>query len=230
MLALSPSIARSAFSDPNASTRIAPVSRSNDGKMKIHEDLKETSTERQMRERKMALNRLFDAIALQPVVTASGAGGTKPTQSKRGMLESYEATQLKKKKKKAKGGEEEPEEDDEADALNSMQLNMVCESCETGEESMQLTRPDSQTRRQQRTMLICPRQNPPTRSSSHFAHVRRPTHSVALRPLTVFYYRSKASSQVDDINGDRRRSRSRGQFHAPSVGGVSSSFDSRLLE
>lgn len=131
LLALSVSISVSAFQDPNVANGVDAATTTEDGKKNFHTDLKETGPEKMLRERKFALNRLFDKTNLQPILGASGAAATvskgkgkqaTSKQSKRAMLERYDAGALKKR-----GSEEEPEEEE----MTELQLNMVCE-CDTG--------------------------------------------------------------------------------------------------
>jgi DNA repair protein RAD5 len=124
LLSLTPSISRAAFAGPNTS-RVNPVSTSSTtGKKTFHEDLKETSSEKILRERKSALNRLFDKTNLHPLEppNAKGKNRKSSSQSKRSILESYDAGALKKKGK----GEEE-DGDEEGEEMSEMQLNMVCQ-------------------------------------------------------------------------------------------------------
>jgi len=85
--------------------------------------LKETDRERLLRERKSALNKLFDKTNLQPILDGlGGEGGEAPSgssssQSKRQLLERME------KKKSSGGGEDQEEEEDE---MSEIQLNLVC--------------------------------------------------------------------------------------------------------
>lgn len=81
-----------------------------------------------LRQRKAALNRLFDKTGLQPVAlgkdpVGKGKGKAKAgsSQSKRGLLERYDAGAREKSPKSGEGEEEEGEE------MSEMQLNMVCE-------------------------------------------------------------------------------------------------------
>ncbi|ORY91570.1 SNF2 family N-terminal domain-domain-containing protein [Leucosporidium creatinivorum] len=130
LLSVTPSICRRAFADSNLPRAPDPVAVS--GKKGIHDDLKETDHEKMLRQRKSALNRLFDKTGLQPVAVgkdsgvkdvkgkgkgkASGPGGT---QSKRALLERYDAGGRKKSPKSGEG------EDDESEEMSEMQLNMV---------------------------------------------------------------------------------------------------------
>lgn len=130
VLALTPSLSRSAFVDSNLPRGIDATGPQ--GKKTFHDDLKETAHEKMLRERKSALNRLFDKTNLQPVVvaeavkTASGKGKGKGkdaaggTQSKRSMLERYDASSAMKKKDSDQG-------DEDGEEMSAMQLNMVCE-------------------------------------------------------------------------------------------------------
>ncbi|SGY79936.1 BQ5605_C008g05254 [Microbotryum silenes-dioicae] len=96
-LTLTPYILRSAFTAP--SQTINPVTSDLKGGQTFHQDLKETTTERSLRQRKLALNKLFDKIDLQPFVRAQTgsrkgkgkAGGVSSSPSKRAMLENYDA-------------------------------------------------------------------------------------------------------------------------------------------
>jgi hypothetical protein len=84
----------------------------------VLDDLKESAHEKMLRERKAALNRLFDKANLQPgtpSATRTGTGGS----SKRSLVEKYDAAVLSKKK----AGEEE-----EGEEMNENQLNLVCMS------------------------------------------------------------------------------------------------------
>lgn len=127
-LVLSISIAKTAFTNPNTSAP-EPMSHLTAqalvGKKNFLDDLKETDRERLLRERKSALNKLFDKTNLQPVLDGMGNGregtnqlGPTSSQSKRAMLEKME-------KKKAGGVGEEEEEEDE---MSEIQLNLVCAS------------------------------------------------------------------------------------------------------
>jgi DNA repair protein RAD5 len=124
-LVLSISIAKSAFTDPNLSAP-EPISHltSTATKKNFVDDFKETDRERLLRERKSALNKLFDKTNLQPILDGMGngaPGSSMPSgsQSKRALLEKME------KKKASGGGEGDEEEEDE---MNEIQLNLVCES------------------------------------------------------------------------------------------------------
>lgn len=107
---------------------VDPVVTAEDGSKKtFHTDLKETSSEKMLRERKFALNRLFDKTNLQPIAAAASASTVakgkgkaaqgSSSQSKRSMLERYDAGA------KMRGSSEEQEEEE----LSEIQLNMVCE-------------------------------------------------------------------------------------------------------
>ncbi|GAA5863251.1 hypothetical protein JCM1840_002523 [Sporobolomyces johnsonii] len=117
-LILSISIAKSAFTNPNTSAP-EPVSHltSVAAKKPFIDDLKETDREKLLRERKAALNKLFDKTNLQPLVDEESSGRVSAlpgsTQSKRAMLEKME---------KRKNGEGDDEEEDE---MNEIQLNLV---------------------------------------------------------------------------------------------------------
>jgi DNA repair protein RAD5 len=122
-LVLSISISHSAFTDPNLSAP-EPISHltSTATKKNFIDDLRETDRERLLRERKSALNKLFDKTNLQPVMDGLSGGGIENgappsnSQSKRALLERME-------KKKSGGGEGSEEEEDE---MNEIQLNLVC--------------------------------------------------------------------------------------------------------
>ncbi|SCV70982.1 BQ2448_3744 [Microbotryum intermedium] len=96
-LTLTPYILRSAFTTPHQS--ISPVTSTSKGQQTFHQDLKETTTERTLRQRKLALNKLFDKIDLQPFVRAQTGsrkgkgkmGAVISSPSKRAMLERYDA-------------------------------------------------------------------------------------------------------------------------------------------
>ncbi|GAA5920015.1 hypothetical protein JCM1841_000379 [Sporobolomyces salmonicolor] len=117
-LILSISIAKSAFTNPNTSGP-EPMSHltSVAAKKSFIDDLKETDREKLLRERKVALNKLFDKTDLQPLVDEESSGRVSAlpgsTQSKRAMLENME---------KRKNGEGDVEEEDE---MNEIQLNLV---------------------------------------------------------------------------------------------------------
>ncbi|BGP07126.1 DNA helicase rad5 [Rhodotorula toruloides] len=110
-LSLSISLARNAFVDPNTSAP-EPISQliNTAGKKGFLDDLKETNREKLLRERKKALNTLFDKADLHPYIE----DGNMPTgtQSKRAMLDKME-------KRTGVGDEEEEDE------LNEIQLNLV---------------------------------------------------------------------------------------------------------
>lgn len=130
VLSLTPSISRSAFTDSNLPRGVEAPTKGKD--KSFHEDLKETTHEKMLRERKTALNRLFDKTSLQPVAlpevklgSSKGKGKAKDqsgTQSRRGMLEKYDGGAAMKKKGSSQG-----EEDEEGEEMSEMQLNMVCE-------------------------------------------------------------------------------------------------------
>ncbi|GAA6046444.1 hypothetical protein JCM3770_004927 [Rhodotorula araucariae] len=113
-LSLTISLAKTAFTDPNTSAP-EPVSHlaSATGKKGFLDDLRETDRERLLRERKKALNTLFDKADLQPYVE-DGSAPT-GTQSKRAMLSRME-------KGKGKGGSGSEDEEEE---MNEIQLNLV---------------------------------------------------------------------------------------------------------
>jgi DNA repair protein RAD5 len=126
LLSLSISISVNAFQDPNLLKGVDAATETEDSKKNFHTDLKETGPEKLLRERKFALNRLFDKISLHPVVAASGAASAAPKnkgkqaaskQSKRAMLERYDAGALRKR-----ASSEEHEEEE----MSEIQLNMVC--------------------------------------------------------------------------------------------------------
>ncbi|KPV77426.1 uncharacterized protein RHOBADRAFT_51281 [Rhodotorula graminis WP1] len=114
-LSLSISLAKSAFTDPNTAAP-EPVSHLTSvvGKKGFLDDLRETDREKLLRERKKALNTLFDKADLQPYVE-DGSAPT-GTQSKRAMLSRME-------KGKGKAGPSGSE--DEEDEMNEIQLNLV---------------------------------------------------------------------------------------------------------
>ncbi|GAA5974575.1 hypothetical protein JCM5350_001200 [Sporobolomyces pararoseus] len=133
-LILSVSISKSAFIDPNlsspcpTSTSTSITTNNGDGSKKksfIVDDLKETDRERLLRERKTALNKLFDKTNLQPINTNhdSTGGGGAPTssQSKRTLLEKME----KKKREKNENNNGDDEEEEEEDEMDEIQLNLV---------------------------------------------------------------------------------------------------------
>lgn len=76
-----------------------------------------------LRERKFALNRLFDKGNLQPISSAAASRGSKgkgkSSMSKRGILEKYDVDLALKKKKGL--------EDDEGEEMDENQLSAVCE-------------------------------------------------------------------------------------------------------
>jgi len=125
-LVLSISISKSAFTNPNLSAP-EPLSSLTSStttiKKSFLDNLKETDRERLLRERKSALNKLFDKTNLQPILDGlGGEGGEAPSgssssQSKRQLLERME------KKKSSGGGEDQEEEEDE---MSEIQLNLVC--------------------------------------------------------------------------------------------------------
>jgi hypothetical protein len=109
VLSITASLRRSAFTNPNAAPQA--VSNSADGRKTFHDDLKETETEKGMRERKAALNTLFSRVNLTPVVDVEtkGDGVAGQLAGKREMLDQYE--------KSRKAGEEEEEKELSEDAL-----------------------------------------------------------------------------------------------------------------
>ncbi|GAA5841303.1 hypothetical protein JCM9279_000609 [Rhodotorula babjevae] len=114
-LSLTISLAKAAFTDPNTAAP-EPVSHLTSvvGKKGFLDDLRETDREKLLRERKKALNTLFDKADLQPYVE-DGSAPT-GTQSKRAMLSRME-------KGKGKAGPSGSE--DEEDEMNEIQLNLV---------------------------------------------------------------------------------------------------------
>ncbi|KAL8292853.1 hypothetical protein RQP46_000547 [Phenoliferia psychrophenolica] len=126
VLSLRPFINATAFVDANVVVPVVePATVDSKGKKKLVQvELKETDHERKLRERKVALNCLFDRVSLSPTVAAGAAGGGKKGKgkgkgvSKRSMLEAYSHTLHKK----AMSGDDE--DDDEKD-LNENQLNQV---------------------------------------------------------------------------------------------------------
>ncbi|KAM0788905.1 hypothetical protein ACM66B_002987 [Microbotryomycetes sp. NB124-2] len=118
-LALTIHVHRSAFTDANANqTQVG----SSTEQQSFFEAQKETSEEKSMRERKLALNKMFDKLSLKPVAQA-GASTTKAlsafsSQTKRRMLEKMEQQSLTKTDA---GG---ADSDEEAD-ISEVQLNMV---------------------------------------------------------------------------------------------------------
>ncbi|KAI5480346.1 hypothetical protein MNV49_000921 [Pseudohyphozyma bogoriensis] len=112
ILSLQPYISRKAFSNANA-PRVEPISTTASGKKVVHGDLKENDEERSLREKRAALNKLFDKTNLQPVVSDEKGkkGKGKTGVSKRTILEKYSGALMGK-------GEEEEEMDDNT-------LNMV---------------------------------------------------------------------------------------------------------
>jgi DNA repair protein RAD5 len=129
LLSLTPSISRRAFADSNLPRAPDPATLTKKG---IHDDLKETDHEKMLRQRKAALNRLFDKTGLQPVALGKdpvgkdgkgkGKGKAGSSQSRRGLLEKYDAGKARKKSPKSGEGE-----DEEGEEMSEMQLNMVCE-------------------------------------------------------------------------------------------------------
>ncbi|KAK4698930.1 DNA repair protein RAD5, partial [Phenoliferia sp. Uapishka_3] len=124
ILTLNPFLSITAFSDSNVPpTVINPLltDPTTGVKKAFHGDLKETDNEKKLRERKVAINRLFDKTSLYPTVVAgasSGGGGGK--KSKRTMLEAYSQNLHKKA---LEGGEGDGEE--EGKELDEGQLNQV---------------------------------------------------------------------------------------------------------
>ncbi|GAA6061262.1 hypothetical protein JCM10212_000703 [Sporobolomyces blumeae] len=121
-LVLSISMAKTAFTNPNvsnpASNPTSTSSTANGAKPSMFDlGLKETDKERLLRERKSALNKLFDKTNLQPVVDDVAEGGVSSlpgsSQSKRQLLERME---------KRRSGEADDEEEDE---MSEIQLNLV---------------------------------------------------------------------------------------------------------
>lgn len=110
-LSLSISLKRNAFTDPNIHAAEPPAKTPADSKKSWLDDLQETEREKVMRERKKALNILFDKADLQPYQHDSAL----PTgsQSKRIMLDRME--------KRTGVGDE-----DEEDEMSEIQLNLVC--------------------------------------------------------------------------------------------------------
>lgn len=138
-LSLSVSLAKRAFTDPNTAA-VEPLSAARHGpngvgagaatggkKQGFLDDLRETDREKLLRERKKALNTLFDKADLQPVVVDGGGAGDPPgsTQSKRAMLSRLEKGRTKGKGKAAGSGSGSEDEEDE---MNEIQLNLVCAS------------------------------------------------------------------------------------------------------
>ncbi|GAA5823645.1 hypothetical protein JCM11251_000709 [Rhodosporidiobolus azoricus] len=143
-LSLSISLRRSAFINPNK-VPVPPPTSSAEAKnaaslaANFNASLLETSSEKHLRERKRALNTLFDKTNLQPLPDpeaeekakkakqaegdqkgkGKAMGGAKPSasQSKRAMLDRME-------KSRAGGGSGEEGEDEE-DEMNEIQLNLV---------------------------------------------------------------------------------------------------------
>ncbi|GAA6012072.1 hypothetical protein JCM10207_005118 [Rhodosporidiobolus poonsookiae] len=136
-LSLTISLRRTAFINPNSSrpstsstssaaaTGADKDASTSDAKTKkaFHDSLLETSREKTLRERKRALNTLFDKADLQPVLEAdepssADAGKGKPSasqsQSKRAMLSRLERSRA------GAGGE-----DEEEDEMSEIQLNLV---------------------------------------------------------------------------------------------------------
>ncbi|KAK4055576.1 DNA helicase rad5 [Microbotryomycetes sp. JL201] len=115
-LALAIHVHRSAFTDANANqTQVG----SSTEQQSFFEAQKETTEEKSMRERKLALNKMFDKLALRPVAQA-GASSNKAlstfgSQSKRRMLEKMEQQTLKT----------DNGDSDEEGNISEMQLNMV---------------------------------------------------------------------------------------------------------
>ncbi|TNY22091.1 SNF2 family N-terminal domain-containing protein [Rhodotorula diobovata] len=135
-LSLSVSLAKRAFTDPNTAA-VEPLSAARHGpngvgagaatggkKQGFLDDLRETDREKLLRERKKALNTLFDKADLQPVVVDGGGAGDPPgsTQSKRAMLSRLEKGRTKGKGKAAGSGSGSEDEEDE---MNEIQLNLV---------------------------------------------------------------------------------------------------------
>ncbi|GAA5955129.1 hypothetical protein JCM3765_003203 [Sporobolomyces pararoseus] len=125
-LVLSISISILAFINPNLSTpsssnqHILPISNKN---YFVTDELKETDRERLLRERKTALNKLFDKTNLQPINhnnNDNDQGPTSSSQSKRALLE-----KLEKKQRNQQEGEEDDEEEEEEEEMNEIELNLV---------------------------------------------------------------------------------------------------------
>ncbi len=162
ILSLVVSFRRSAFADPNAAPKA--VSTSKDGRKTFHDDLKETETEKGMRERKGALNTLFSRVNLTPVVDVDtkGDGVTGQLLGKKEMLDQYE--------KSTRAGEEEEEKELSEDALAQ-----VCKHKPDRTElflMVLLTLGGAvQTRRLSRTTPTCPKLSRRTTSRSACDHV-----------------------------------------------------------
>ncbi|KAM0747434.1 hypothetical protein T439DRAFT_305206 [Meredithblackwellia eburnea MCA 4105] len=90
ILSLTPWISHSAFVDANLISKVEPVSKDEKGNSFIHA-VQESESEKVLRERKVALNRLFDKVNLHPTVAAGASGKNKDIKgmSKRAMLEAY---------------------------------------------------------------------------------------------------------------------------------------------
>ncbi|GAA5855673.1 hypothetical protein JCM8547_001639 [Rhodosporidiobolus lusitaniae] len=135
-LSLSISLSRNAFTNPNkapspsTTTSTDPSSSTaNPAAKNFNASLLETSSEKHMRERKKALNILFDKVDLQPVAPPPSStdkdkskgkgkeGIPTASQSKRQMLERLE------KSRAGQGGE--GEEGEEEDEMSEIQLNLV---------------------------------------------------------------------------------------------------------
>lgn len=219
-LSLTISLAKSAFTDPNTAAP-EPVSHLTSvvGKKGFLDDLRETDREKLLRERKKALNTLFDKADLQPYVE-DGSAPT-GTQSKRAML-----SRMEKGKGKAKAGASGSE--DEEDEMNEIQLNLVCASLSpclrTRTPSLTLF-VRSQTRRRSRTTRACPSATRPTPSPSRCVPVRPLCPLVDLanfcqRHLVAPSRRSEAGAALDGGDGDRRGAGAQELVDAPAVGEV----------
>lgn len=205
-LSLSISLSRNAFVDPNTSAP-EPISQLTNtaGKKGFLDDLKETDREKLLRERKKALNTLFDKADLHPYIE----DGNMPTgtQSKRAMLDKME--------KRTGIGDEEDE-----DELNEIQLNLVCKS----ERLLSWVFADSlllQTRRQSRTTRACRSEIPQTLSPSPCDPVSvlsglHDCSATEMRPAR----RPEASAALDGGHGDGRRAGSQESLDAPAMGEV----------
>ncbi|KAK4057901.1 DNA helicase rad5 [Microbotryomycetes sp. JL221] len=118
-LSLSIFVHRSAFIDPNI--KLVHADRTSNGN--FFDSQKESDEEKQLRLRKLALNKMFDKMSLSPVMQADAtmnkALSSFGPQSKRRMLEKMEKQQEKQSTVK-----KEADSDDEAD-ISDIQLNMV---------------------------------------------------------------------------------------------------------
>lgn len=130
--ALPPSLpAASTSTTPSTSLKLQPPpsSSATPKAPSFSDSLLETSSEKSLRERKKALNTLFDkinlvALQLDPETGApvTGNGGGAGSQSRRTMLERLE------KSRGRKGGLEEVDLEEEEEELNEVQLHTVCTS------------------------------------------------------------------------------------------------------